>query len=225
MLLALAVLSFVAALGCGTVAWRVVQADRERSAARVAFLASAIEGPATPATPVDVASLFARSEGTDIKGRPVIKAAVVLAMAAVLLIAVAVDHRANTDGGAAGTAAATRAATSPAAPLELTSMRHARNGSALTVTGLVHNPAGGVTIDGLSAVVLAFDRNGTFITSSRAPLELATLAPGDDSPFVVAIPNAGNVARYRVTFRVESGVVRHLDRRADPVRLAARARQ
>jgi hypothetical protein len=61
--------------------------------------------------------------------------------------------------------------------------------------------------------VFAFDRNGTFITSGRAPIEFLSLAPGDESPFRVSVPNVGEVGRYRVSFRTEAGVVRHVDRR------------
>ena len=42
-----------------------------------------------------------------------------------------------------------------------------------------------------------------------------TSAPGDESPFVVTIPNVADVARYRVSFRTEAGTLRHVDRRAD----------
>ena len=49
----------------------------------------------------------------------------------------------------------------------------------------------------------------------RAPLDFATLAPGDESPFVLGVPVSGTVARYRVGFRSEDGrVIAHIDRRA-----------
>ena len=48
-------------------------------------------------------------------------------------------------------------------------------------------------------------------------------APGDESPFVVNVPNVSDVARYRVTFRSGNGVVRHTDRR-DQVQLAQAVR-
>jgi len=50
------------------------------------------------------------------------------------------------------------------------------------------------------------------------------LGPGDESPFVVNIPNVVDVARYRVTFRSGSGVVRHVDRRANQTQLAQAVR-
>jgi hypothetical protein len=110
------------------------------------------------------------------------------------------------------------------APIELMSMRHARDKGALTVTGLVRNPARGTHLEGVSAVVLTFDRDGTFITSNRAAIDFVSLDPGDESPFVVTIPRAGDVGRYRVTFRSGSGIIRHIDRRDEPT-LAAHSGQ
>jgi hypothetical protein len=63
------------------------------------------------------------------------------------------------------------------------------------------------------AVVFAFDRDGGFVSSGRAPLEFAAIAAGDESPFRVTIPDVKDVGRYRVSFRTEAGVVRHVDRR------------
>jgi hypothetical protein len=65
----------------------------------------------------------------------------------------------------------------------------------------------------LIAVIFAFDRSGNFVASGRAPLEFVSLAPGDESPFRVSVPKIGDVGRYRVSFRTEAGVVRHVDRR------------
>ena len=101
------------------------------------------------------------------------------------------------------------------APLDLLSLRHTRTGDELTVTGLLHNPESGASLDGIIAVVFLFDRAGAFLASGRAPIDFMTLAPGADSPFVVKISNAGQVARYRVSFRRNEGeVVGHIDRRA-----------
>ena len=96
--------------------------------------------------------------------------------------------------------------------LELLSMRHTRQGDTLTVTGLVRNPATAVPGD-IMAVVFAFDRDGGFVASGRAPLEFATIADGDESPFRVTVPEVKDVSRYRVSFRTADGVVRHVDRR------------
>ena len=102
------------------------------------------------------------------------------------------------------------------APLELLSLRHVRKGDTLTISGLVRNPPAGQMEAGVTAVVFVFDTDGTFLTSGRAPLDYQRLSAGDESPFVVAIPKAGAVARYRVSFRTEKDVVPHIDRRAGP---------
>jgi hypothetical protein len=101
-----------------------------------------------------------------------------------------------------------------AAPLELVSMRHERNGDTLRVTGLVRNPRAGEAVTGVTAVLFAFDRDGKVVTSSQAPLDFTTLAPGDESPFVVNLEKADDVGRYRVSLRTGAGVLRHVDRRA-----------
>jgi hypothetical protein len=43
---------------------------------------------------------------------------------------------------------------------------------------------------------------------------VTALAPGDESPFVVAVPVTEAVARYRIGFRGEDGrVIAHIDKR------------
>jgi hypothetical protein len=102
-------------------------------------------------------------------------------------------------------------------------MRHEQQPDALVVTGLVRNP-GSAPASSITAVVFAFDRAGNFLASGRAPLDDRRLDGGDESPFRVTIPNIGDVGRYRVSFRTEAGVVRHVDRRAAG-QLAAVARR
>ena len=217
-LLALTTLSLVAAAGFGFLSWRLGREERAREQARIAALATAMTGPsavrgavfpseADMATQVAVGSVFERAtEG--LRGRPAIKAAVIGA-------------RMSDDAAASTTPTRHEAvATNAAAPLALMSMRHQRQGATLTVSGLVRNPSQGVAMNGITAVVFAFDRTGAFLASGRAALDFSALRPGDESPFVVSIPNASDVARYRVTFRSGSGVVRHIDRRGNQVQLA-----
>jgi hypothetical protein len=115
-------------------------------------------------------------------------------------------------GDAASTAPAV-SRSAAAAPLELVSMRHERRGAKLAITGLVRNPGAGTTVERLAAVVFLFDQQGAFVTSARAEVDFTALAPGDESPFVVGADAPANVARYRVSFRNEAGVVPHVDRR------------
>ena len=106
-------------------------------------------------------------------------------------------------------------AVGPNAPLELVSLSHAREEGKLSVSGLVRNPAAAQPVEKLSAVVFLFDRMGTFVTSSRAHVDFLKLGAGDETPFVVSIDAPPSVARYRVSFRTEKGVVPHVDRRGD----------
>lgn len=100
-------------------------------------------------------------------------------------------------------------------PLGLLSLRHTSDPSgAFIVTGLVQNPLEGASLSDVVAVVYLFDDEGKYFASGRALLDLRAFRPGDESPFVVTIPNAGEVSRYRVGFRFDDGgVVSHVDRR------------
>jgi hypothetical protein len=110
------------------------------------------------------------------------------------------------------------AAVGPNSPLELVSLRHERQDEKLAVSGLVRNPAAGKLVERLSAVVFLFDRQGAFVTSAKADVDFLKLGAGDESPFVVSIAAPATVARYRVSFRTDEGVVPHIDRRgATPV--------
>lgn len=135
-----------------------------------------------------------------------------LAVAACLLFVVLVTGGYLTIYGdvPGGAAAADRGA---AAPLELVSMRHERQGAKLSITGLVRNPGAGTAVERLAAVVFLFDQQSAFVSSARADVDFTRLGPGDESPFVVAVDAPPSVARYRVSFRNEAGVVPHVDRR------------
>ena len=83
------------------------------------------------------------------------------------------------------------------------------------IRGMVRNPARGASVNGLTAVVFLFDRDGALITTARAAID--SLAPGAESPFVVTIPHATDVGRYRVSFRTDDRIVPHIDRRDRPM--------
>jgi hypothetical protein len=102
----------------------------------------------------------------------------------------------------------------PNAPLELVSLSHQRQNDKLAISGLVRNPMGAKPIERLSAVVFLFDRMGTFVASSRANVDFLKLGAGDESPFVVSLDAPPTVARYRVSFRTDDGIVPHVDRRS-----------
>jgi hypothetical protein len=205
-LLVVSLTAVVIALGAAAYAWRVARNDRERSDARVAALAAAIDGTPTDESP---APMFERAPRAGLQGRPLMKVGVGFVMAVLVIVLIAMSsgrHKGNV-AEAAATAAA------PGQSLELLSMRHARAGKNLIVTGLVRNP-GAAPNAPIQAVVFVFDRDGGFVASGRAPIEFGTIARGDESPFQVTIPDIKDVGRYRVSFRTEAGIVPHVDRRA-----------
>jgi hypothetical protein len=108
-----------------------------------------------------------------------------------------------------------RCSSPSAAPFELVSLGHSREDSMLTISGMVRNPASGPKLDGLTAVVSLIDTHGGLISTKDVPLDYRTLAPGEEAPFKVTLPDSGSVARYRVSFRAGADVIPHVDRRND----------
>jgi hypothetical protein len=100
-------------------------------------------------------------------------------------------------------------------PLELVALGHAREIRVLTITGTVRNPSSGVKLEGLTAVISLLDRNGALVSTKDVPLDYRAIAPGEEAPFKVTIPDPGSIARYRVSFRAGTDVVPHVDRRVD----------
>jgi hypothetical protein len=105
------------------------------------------------------------------------------------------------------------AAGAPNVPLELVSLRQVREGETLTVSGTVRNPPGASDRRQVAAIAFLFDHKGSFVASGRAPIDYQALAPGDESPFVITVPGAADVSRYRVSFREGDDVLPHVDRR------------
>jgi hypothetical protein len=104
-------------------------------------------------------------------------------------------------------------------PLELMSLAESTDADGtFTVTGLVGNPSVGHPAQNVCAVVYLFDREGRYFATGRAGIDLASLAPGDQSPFVVKVPNGSAAIRYRVGFRSSDGaVVAHVDKRGQTI--------
>lgn len=235
LLLTVALLSVVLALGMSLVAWRTVRRERERSAARVAALAADIQGSAMPALmfsgltsgaaptsdaddPLSGSTGFGDDgeEGgmftTASRGGSLISRLGPALLAGVVLVGGVVGSALLLAGGRDQRTAAAQA--QEPRPLELLSLRHAVKQDVVTVTGLVRNPAGNVPLDRVAAIVFVFDSKGDFIASGRAPLDFLSLGAGDESPFVVAVSAPAKVARYRVSFRRdEGGMLPHVDRR------------
>ena len=241
LLIVVTLVSLAVALGMSVIAWRASKEEKQRAAARVAALSAAAnltpEAEATLATPdpgvlarpwrpaaaesdrqmsvpeatVPAVALNAGFLGAGEPAReraaPQRGLAVAAAVLAVLLGGVALTRVSwHTDEATAGSAPA---------PLELLSLRHEREGANLSVTGLVRNPPSGPPVEGVTAVVLLFDPQGTLVTSAVAPIDFVRLAAGEESPFVVRMQAPTSVARYRVSFRTDSGTLTHVDRRDD----------
>ena len=209
MLIVVTLLSLAAAGLSGVMAWRARADERRRAAARVESLGTAIDAALAPfrtSPPIAIDGLFARAEASRIRSRPAIRAAAAGFMTLLLLAAIAFHEL-------RGAGPANLAASAETPLLELLVMHHAREGAALKVSGIVRNISTGPAVDHVAAGVLAFDSTGALMTSNRAPLDLVTLPAGTETPFEVTLPVADGVARYRVTFRSPSGVIRHIDRR------------
>ena len=244
LLLGITIVSLIVALVMSVTAWRVTRDEKQRSAARIAALSAAVaddgiapapvaapiierpverqverkvERPKAPWMPPPAAEPVAphasgflgateieRDSGSRQKS---------LAFAAVALFVVLSGGLVWMMSGPEGTSAV---AVGPNSPLELVSLSHARQQEKLAVSGLVRNPATGKPVERLSAVVFLFDRMGTFVASSKAQVDFLRLGAGDETPFVVSLNAPATVARYRVSFRTDDGIVPHIDRRNTP---------
>ncbi len=194
--------SLAIALFSSVVAWRVVREERRRSEARVRGLAAAISGH-------DAGRVEPESAPT---GRvPIATTVACAAVAALLVLAVSVF---SVDGapGTRMTSPAPMAETRQAEPFELVALTHDRTRTLLTVRGIVRNPLRGTARGDIAAVVHLYDERGELVASGRAPVTSA-LSPGDESTFVVAVPDRARVERYRVSFSGAAGIVPHVDRR------------
>ena len=167
--------------------------------------------PSQPAV-TGVGELFSERAQSSPWGARLGVAAALVALALVVGFA-ATSLRSANRGAGAQTAQAPAAAVS-AAPLELLSLRHTQQSQSLTVTGIVHNPKNGSPLSRVAATAYVFGADGAFLSSARAPLDFTTLAPGEDSPFVVTVPVTGEITRYRIGFRADDGsVIAHVDKR------------
>jgi len=170
--------------------------------------------PERPASP-DLFTTVQPSGGGSRFAAGAIVAALVVAGA---LAAFAAAGRRSTPAPASTTAGAARdnrsvAAPAQPAPLELVALGHQRDGERLTVRGVVRNPASGAAFTGLTAVVFVFDADGGFVTSGRGAIDERVLNPSGESTFVVTVPDAAAVSRYRVSFRSGDRIVPHVDKR------------
>jgi hypothetical protein len=219
-MLTITLLSLVIAVTSGFFAWRSIRREHLRSDARVAWLAVAIDDAASPGhvaggAPALEYSMDFRSEAetTTLDGLAVdgslrrrlitLVSGASVVVAAVVLIAMMSDRR--------QTPAAQPVAPTQSESLELLSLQAAREGSSLAITGLVRSRAE-EPLTAVTAVVSAIDAKGRPV--GRGTVPLAAILPQKESRFVVTISDVSEAARYRVSFRGATGVIRHVDRRA-----------
>jgi hypothetical protein len=222
----------VVALAMTLIAARVMLNERRRSAARVAALTADIRGSGPDVSirggdpeaqlhdravrheesvPVMPSDMFAPAERSPHQFK-LMPAVLVLAVVAAIGLAFVSARYRTTERPSAQAA---QAPVPPAAPqaLELLMLDHDRTGDHLIVRGIIRNPPRGSEVDHLTAVVLLFDQQGSFLTSGRTPVATPTLEPGAEGSFVISVPGAADVSRFRVSFRTDDRVVPHIDRR------------
>jgi hypothetical protein len=210
----LTLLSIAVATSMTAVVLRLVLQERRRSAARVAALEADIYRTEEEDIMLlhDPPMLSRNGERalSEPPPRAIPVAALIAVMAAIAFAILAGMARYRTEP----TEPARSTAVLPAdQALQLLSLDHERSDDGLTVRGVVRNPPRGSEVDHLTAVVLLFNQQGGFLTSGRSPIESATLQPGTEAKFVVTVPGATDVGKYRVSFRTDDRVVPHVDRR------------
>ena len=206
------IVSLTAALISSAIAWRLSRLERLRSTARVEALSAAIDDR-VPSAADEFAWEVPASSKTE--GAPELfshaptRSTAALLTAAVTVVAgifVVVMMALLADGERSNPTVDVQTANA----LELLSMTHARDGSALVVTGVVRNASQTITAP-LTTVVTALNGDGRVVGAGSATL--AAVGPGDTQPFTVRLDDASAVGRYRVSFRTGSGVMPHVDRR------------
>jgi hypothetical protein len=226
-LIVVTLLSLAVASAMSIVAWRVAGEERRRSEARVATLAADLRSsevgddrPLTAAAPQTSGSMFTFMQPVTAVPRlatVILAGVLVVGAGAVLLVALgrSGDAAAHPVGNPAAGAVESHSAAPPSAAraLELVALGHERDRDQLTVRGIVRNPVSGSPVNQLTAVVLVYDRAGGFLATGRAPVEAPSLGLGRESIFLVTIPGAADVGRYRVSFRSEDRVIPHVDTR------------
>jgi flagellar basal body-associated protein FliL len=228
MLLLVTVISIALAAIMGLVAWRIAGEERRRSEARIAALAAEIHGADTlplriVANDLDLALRTATVSGSEMFAGtsqvhagtrwPAVVAAGVFVVAAAGALVIVLSSGSNGTTHASNQPVAAAKPPAPELPLELVALGHERDGNRLIVRGVVRNPPSGAMVDRLTAVVFLFNRDGGFLTSGRVMIDPSGLRPGGESMFVVTVPGAGEVGRYRVSFRTDDRIVPHVDRR------------
>jgi hypothetical protein len=228
-MLTITLLSLVVAAASGFFAWRTVRREHLRSSARVTSLAAAMDEGILPLRAFEAGPSFEpsdefRSEANEFPSEEIAQPATLtfeamdmqssirrrllsvvvgacVVVAGVVLIAMMSDRYEPPP---------TRVVSPHAESLELLSLDASRQGSTLAVTGIVRSRAE-EPLTAITAVVSAIDAKGRPVGRGSVPLD--AIRPRGESRFVVRIQDVNEAARYRVSFRSATGVIRHVDRR------------
>jgi hypothetical protein len=222
--LLVSLVSVALAIGMAIALAHVLREERRRSDARVAALsqmamddflpeAELVSAPASfPAEPAD--GLFRDPDSASSPWTARLAIAGALAVVVLVVFAIASLRSPRATHSTTTSAEVSHQAAATTTPLQLLALGYTQNGGSLTVAGRVENPPDGQPLSSLTATVFLFGQDGSFLTSGRSPLEVATLDAGGESAFAVTIPVNVAVARYRVSFRDSSGrPLSHIDRR------------
>ena len=218
-LLLVALIAIALAAATSAVAWNRSHDERRRREARIAALAALIhDEPLASPTPAEIAGdLFTTRQHVGGGSRFATVAAVGLlvfgGVAALAVVSSSAWGEATVPSESSATAAPELQQTPTIQPLELVALGHDRDGDRLTVRGVVRNPASGMALDRVTAVVFVYKEDGGFVGSGRATVDSTMLGPGAETAFTVTVPAASQIGRYRVSFRTEDRVVPHIDRR------------
>ena len=215
-------ISLVLAIVMGVIVFRLVREERQRSEARVQLLKDAIgESPSWDLFEFESEADAPRDlHGVQSHPVPLFSVpdleSVWLRRAGVAVMVALIVAAAGYIMMRAGTAEPARPIAAAMTPLELVALQHAAENDALTISGTLLNPREGTAVTELAVTASVFGPDGAVLASGRAPLDYRTLAPGEESGFLVKIPVHGTVSRYRVGFRrLDGSVVAHVDRRID----------
>jgi hypothetical protein len=238
-MLTITLLSLVIAATSGFFAWRILRREHLRSNARVSSLAAAMdEGGALSLRTFDTSATFDatddfRSEGREFPSEAPVPAATLtfeamdlqssirrrllsvligagVVVAGVVVIAMLSDRDEATPTHGV---VPTRVVAPHAESLELMSLNASREGSTLVVSGVVRSRSE-EPLTAVTAVVSAIDAKDRLVGRGTVPID--AISPHSDSRFIVTIQDVTEAARYRVSFRSATGVIRHVDRRAAP---------
>lgn len=216
-LLISSIVSWTVAGVAAFITWRTVADARRQSALRIAALAADLQvsdpesmQPTKP-TLLTTPLFEAPPVESDRRGRVALVAGA-LVVGTVLSLIVSLSALGRSAAGPS-TKTVSESATLAAEPVDLVALSHERSADSVTVRGVVRNPVSGREIDRLTAVVVLYNSEGSYVTSGQAPVARAVLEPGTESPFSVTLPDQATLGRYRVSFKADERVISHVDRR------------